>query len=123
MAFSNIVHNEEAYTSSVSSAYNAAGILFVAAVINPPGGIDTQYCVIHRIDTTTKENKEIKRLYAKDSRALIIAEGADPLSTNGKYGNVTISINPLTNDIGIVLEMRYDNINKQRWGVLRGLAV
>ncbi len=121
MAFSNIIHPEDYYTASISSAVNSAGIYFVAMVINPPGGIDTQYCVIHRVDVATKESKEIKRIYARDSRALIISEGADPLSTNGKYGNVSIAIHG--SDIFIALEMRYNNINKQRWGIFRGIAV
>lgn len=118
--FSNIIHDTAFYTSSIASAVNAAGIVFVACVINPPGGVDTQYCMIKRIDPVTKENREVKCLFARDSRTLIVAEGGD-YATSGKYGNVTISI--AGNDIFIVLEMRYDNINKQRWGVLRGLAV
>src|SRR5690348_6216066 len=115
--FSNIVHDTEYYTSSIASAVNAAGVYFVACVINPPGGTDTQYCIVKRIDPITKENKEVKRLYASDSRVLIVAEGGD-YNTSGKYGNVTIAI--CGNDILIALEMRYNNVNKQRWGILRG---
>lgn len=118
--YSNIVHDCEYYTSSISCAVNAAGILFVACVINPPGGTDTQYCAIHRINTLTKENIQIKCLYARDSRALIVSEGGD-YNTSGKYGNVAIAINGA--DIHIVLETRYDNVNKQRWGVLKGLGI
>lgn len=124
--FSNIVHESDHYTSSISSAFNSAGILFVACVMNPPDPIkdnrpDTQYCVIKRIDPVTKENREVKRLYARDSYTMIVNEGADPASDTGKYGNVSISIHG--NDIAIVLEMRYAGVNKQRWGLLRGLAI
>lgn len=119
--FSHIVEDVPYYTSSISVATNDKGILFVAAVINPPGGIDTQYCVIKRIDTTTGENRDVARLWARDSRSMILSEGGDPNLTNGKYGNVAIGIHG--DDIKIVLEMRYDNINKQRWGVLKGKGI
>lgn len=119
--FSNIIHESDYYTSSISLAHNGAGIIFAAVIINPPGGTDTQYCVIKRIDPITKENREVTRLYARDSRAVILSEGADPTLANGKYGNVAITI--IGDDIAIGLEMRYNNVNKQRWGILRGKAV
>ncbi len=119
--YSNVVENEPYYTSSISSAYNKDGILFVACVINPPGGLMTQYCVIKRIDTITKENTEVAKLYARDSRAFLIREGAPETQNCGKYGNVSISIHE--EDIAITLEMRYGEMNMQRWGVLRGKAI
>lgn len=119
MSFSNIVHDTEYYTSNIATAVNSGGILFIAAIINDKKA--GQYCVIHRIDTKTKENKEVARLWSKDSEIMILAEGANPELVNGKYGNVSISISG--DDIYIVLEIRYNGINKQRWGILKGKAI
>src|SRR5690349_5767676 len=118
--YSHIVEDSKYYTSSIASAVNDAGILFVAAVINKP---QDQYCVIKRIDVNSGIVSEVVKLHANDSRALILSEGGnpDPEVVNGKYGNVAISIHG--NDIYIVLEMRYDGVNKQRWGVLRNKAL
>lgn len=124
--YSNIVHDVDDYTSASSVAVNSAGVLFVALVVNPPdptkdGIPENQYCVIKRIDPVTKSNTPVKYLFARDSRAMIVAEGADPNSDSGKYGNVSIAIHG--SDIYIVLEIRYEGVNKQRWGILKGIAV
>lgn len=116
--YTHIVHESQYYTSSSSIAVNATGIIFAAVVINPP---NNQYIAIHRIDPSSGENREILRLTAKDQRDFNISEGADPSLLNGKYGNVDIDIHGA--DIYLIAEIRYDNINKQRWAILKGRAI
>lgn len=114
--FSNIAHDSNRYTASSSIAVNSAGIIFTAVVILG----DDQYMAINRINPANKENREIFRIYAKDQRLFNISEGADPAKMNGKYGNVSIDI--LGEDIYLLLEIRYDDVNKQRWAILKGMA-
>lgn len=119
MAFTNIIHDSQHYCSS-SSGDIRDGIMYGAAVINPPGGIDTQYCVIERVDTVTDTRKELRRFLAKDSKAFAISQGADPNKDNGKYGNVTLRLDG--NDIYLVLEVRMNGVNKPKWIKLEGYA-
>lgn len=114
--FSNIVHDSPYYCSSSSIAAKN-GIEYHANVINDPDG---QYCVFTRVDSTTKATIELKRIYARDSREFNIREGADPNKDNGKYGNVSIAIDG--SDLHFVIEVRYDGVNKPRFGVFRGLV-
>jgi len=119
--FPNYVHKEEFHQSSSTVACSASGIIFAAVVVNPPDGIETQYCVVKRIDPTTNENREIHRFLAKDSEAYALANGADPTLINGKFGGVDIAVRG--NDLVVVLEIRTNSINLPKWIVLKGKAV
>ena len=126
MSFSNIVFDSPYYTSAIASAVNAAGVLFVACVINPPDLVkdnipDAQFCVIRRVDPVTKETRTVKTINARDSYDFIVREGADPEKASGKYGAVALSIHGA--DIYLTMTIRYNDITKQRWALLKGLAV
>jgi hypothetical protein len=110
-----------AYTSSIASAANGAGIVFFAVVANPKGGVDTQYCEITRYNPVTDIVTEIKKFYARDSRAYAMAAGATDPDENGKYGNVTIAVSGTTLVIG--LEIRTEGVNTPIALKLPGKAV
>lgn len=107
-----------------ASASNAAGIIFTVNTFGT--SVDTQYAVITRYDPKLPVQKdsnpcEIQRFYARDSRAYLLAHGADPLLSNGKYGNIGIAISG--SDIALCIELRVDDVNKPWPFVLRGKAV
>lgn len=103
---------------------NAAGIIFTVNLFGT--NADTQYAVVTRFDATQPiqanvNPKEIKRFYARDSKAYLLANGANPLLSNGKYGNIGIAV--AKDDLVLVIELRVDDVNKPWPFVLRGLAV
>lgn len=123
MAFTNLLGDYPFYCSS-SSGDVKNGIMYSAAVYNPAGGTATQFCEVVRVDTAlgpTAPRQILRTFYAKDSKAFAIQQGADPDLDNGKYGNVTISVDG--EDIYLVLEVRMNSVNKPKWIKLAGYAV
>lgn len=122
MAFTNLIGDHPYYCSS-SSGDVKNGVMYSAAVYNPTGGTQTQFCEVTRVDTKLGPGAPIQVLrtfYARDSKAFAIQQGASPELDNGKYGNVTLSVDG--EDIYLVLEVRMNSINKPKWVKLEGYA-
>ena len=99
---------DSAYTSSIQSAADSYGNVYYAIVLNPPGGIDTQYCQVVKL-TPALAIVPLRTIYARDSRAWLLAHGCDPDLTNGKYGNVSIAVRG--SDLVLGFEQRINNVN------------
>ena len=117
-------HDIDKHCIWTACASNNAGVIFTVNVFGTQ--VDTQYAVVTRFDTKQPSlagvnPKEIKRLYARNSKAWLLANGADPLLDNGKYGNIGIAISD--DDIVLVIEMRVDGVNRPWPFILRNLAV
>lgn len=112
--FTNILHDSPYYCSA-SAAYVHNGIMYSAHVINPPGGISTQYTVVVRTNLATDEKQEIKRYTAADSQRFALSQGANPELSNGKHGNVGIALDTSTMTLYLVLEVRMNSVNKPKW--------
>jgi len=108
-----------AYTSSIQSVTDAHGNVYFVLVLNPPGGIATQYCQIIKV-TPQNQVIPIRTIYARDSHDWLIAHGADPMLTNGKYGNVSIAVRG--SDLVLGFEQRINNTNTTTLVVLPGYA-
>jgi hypothetical protein len=108
-----------AYTSSIQSAADAHGNVYYAIVLNPPGGIATQYCQIVKV-TPANAVIALRTIYARDSRDWLLSHGCDPTVVNGKYGNVSIAVRG--NDLVMGFEQRINNTNTTTLVVLPGYA-